>query len=287
MNVLIAINRSAESLHAVRKVALLPFREPPRVHLLVAIMEYHHLDMPKDMRRELAEEHERGAAEAIADARQVLSATGWEVHAAVRRGHPNSLILEQASSVDADVIALGAAGHNTAFRLVLGSTADYVANHAKCSVLVVRPDDTAPDGVALRGVVVAYDEGPRSRVAVDQALWFNWRAADAPLTLLRTLERPPLVPNYEIYDAAHMAQAEEKLAAVAAEFSDRGEVNIVVREAVEVGNAICQECSERHVSLVFIGDSGKGAVGRFFLGSVSRQVLHTVRGGVWIARAKH
>ncbi len=56
------------------------------------------------------------------------------------------MIVDQAADYKADVIVLGAIGHSAVFRILLGSTADYVANHASCSVLIARPSSASFKG---------------------------------------------------------------------------------------------------------------------------------------------
>ena len=55
-----------------------------------------------------------------------------------RVGRPAQVIVDLAVELRADLIVLGSHGYDVIDR-VLGTTASRVANHAKCSVLVVRP----------------------------------------------------------------------------------------------------------------------------------------------------
>jgi nucleotide-binding universal stress UspA family protein len=73
------------------------------------------------------------AAAARADAEQA----GVDVEVAVRPGHPAELIPRAAREGDHDLIVLGHRGHFVRDRL-LGSTADRVAEHAHCPVMIVR-----------------------------------------------------------------------------------------------------------------------------------------------------
>ena len=57
----------------------------------------------------------------------------------VSEGHPGSTIVNTAKERDIDLIVIGAVGHSTIDRMLLGSVSAFVATHASCSVLVVRP----------------------------------------------------------------------------------------------------------------------------------------------------
>lgn len=54
-------------------------------------------------------------------------------------GSPKRKIIEYALEKQADLIMLGATGRGAVEQAILGSTASYVVNHAKCNVMVVKP----------------------------------------------------------------------------------------------------------------------------------------------------
>lgn len=53
-------------------------------------------------------------------------------------GDPASVIVERAEALGADLIVVGSRGRRGLARLVLGSVAEHVVRHARCSVLVAR-----------------------------------------------------------------------------------------------------------------------------------------------------
>lgn len=53
-------------------------------------------------------------------------------------GLPKIAILEKAEEWDADLIVVGSQGQGALSRLLLGSVSQYLATHAKCSVMIVR-----------------------------------------------------------------------------------------------------------------------------------------------------
>ena len=50
-------------------------------------------------------------------------------------------ILKKAESFDADLIVVGSQGQGAFSRLLLGSVSQYLATHAKCSVMIVKDKD--------------------------------------------------------------------------------------------------------------------------------------------------
>jgi nucleotide-binding universal stress UspA family protein len=71
------------------------------------------------------------------DARAEGERAGVEIDVDVRPGHPAELISRVAQEGGYDLIVLGHRGHFLRDRL-LGSTADRVAEHAHCPVMIVR-----------------------------------------------------------------------------------------------------------------------------------------------------
>jgi len=74
-----------------------------------------------------------GALERLADVAPAL-----HVKTITRTGDRGNALVEIAREHDARLIAVGGRGDDFEARLLLGSTAAYVAEHAHCDVLVVR-----------------------------------------------------------------------------------------------------------------------------------------------------
>ncbi len=74
--------------------------------------------------------------------RKALSAAetaGVHLEVDTRRGHAARALTGYASEVDADLIVIGATGHERPWSPTAGGTARRVANEARCAVLLVRP----------------------------------------------------------------------------------------------------------------------------------------------------
>jgi nucleotide-binding universal stress UspA family protein len=67
-----------------------------------------------------------------------LREAGLEVISIVKEGDPKQILLQEASSWNADCIFLGAQGHRLFERMMLGSVSSSVAARATCSVEIVR-----------------------------------------------------------------------------------------------------------------------------------------------------
>ena len=72
-----------------------------------------------------------------ADAKRLASEAGVELEIQLRPGHAAELIVRHAEELGADLVVVGHKGHFLRDYL-LGSTADRVAHHARCPVLIVK-----------------------------------------------------------------------------------------------------------------------------------------------------
>jgi nucleotide-binding universal stress UspA family protein len=74
----------------------------------------------------------------VAKTEAALRAKGLNVTTAVKQGEVKSEVLDAAEEWKADLIVLGSHGRTGLNRFLMGSVADAVARHARCSVEVVR-----------------------------------------------------------------------------------------------------------------------------------------------------
>jgi nucleotide-binding universal stress UspA family protein len=71
-----------------------------------------------------------------------LTARGITVDTAIRDGDPGKVIVNEAKEWGADLIILGSHGHTRLVRMVIRSVAQYVIDHAPCSVEIVHQRGT-------------------------------------------------------------------------------------------------------------------------------------------------
>lgn len=98
--------------------------------------------------RSLSSELEKIAGTALERAREAAAEAGVECTTRLRHGGPADEVLGEAKEWGADAIVLSTHGRSGLARLLLGSVANNVVNHAPCPVLlcrVTRDDGAAPD----------------------------------------------------------------------------------------------------------------------------------------------
>ena len=143
MKILLAVDGSTDSQLAVAELAARPWPPNSTVRVLTAVSRRYQPPMielvstgetPAAVRAGHVQEGEdltRSVAES-------LKPTGLTAETAVREGDPRRVIVDEAKEWPADLIILGARGHNALERWLIGSVAQAVVAHAHCSVEVVR-----------------------------------------------------------------------------------------------------------------------------------------------------
>ena len=203
-------------------------------------------------------------------------------------GHAAQSIVTEAQTRKIELVVMGARGQSPLHRLLLGSNSDFVATHAPCSVLVVRPTGLRSMQKRDLRVAITYDDSEQSHAAIDQFCKFEWREH----TWIDLVTAVSTASNLDVpipidFSAAFQA-VKSAIDRAAAKLRDRSShVSAFVREAYHVGDSLVRFLEERRSDLVVMGDSGRGLLGRFFLGSVSRYVLSHAGCSVWIVRRPH
>lgn len=103
-------------------------------HLPVEFEQMEGAYLPQDFWDGVREDAARGLEDYAAPIRE----QGIAVETLVRDGYPATVIEEEASAEDADLIVIGTRGRSGIKHLLLGSIAERVVQHAPCPVLTVR-----------------------------------------------------------------------------------------------------------------------------------------------------
>ncbi|MDR3749187.1 MAG: universal stress protein [Acidobacteriota bacterium] len=83
------------------------------------------------------------ARELVEQIAKELRGAGFKVDTAVEVGDIRETIIDAAADWGADLIVVGSHGQRGIQRFLLGSVAEFVARHAKCSVEIVRTQVSA------------------------------------------------------------------------------------------------------------------------------------------------
>ena len=98
-----------------------------------------------DQDKSQVDEAEQGARESLAAFEQHVLSRGVKVESYIRVGYPFDEIVAMADHFNVDLIVIGSHGCSGIARLLVGSTAERVVEHAPCPVLVVKERRTKAD----------------------------------------------------------------------------------------------------------------------------------------------
>ena len=225
-------------------------------------------------------------AQLLADTKAFIeaeSAPGVAIEAVAREGQTAAEIVEQAASMNADLLVIGTHGRSGFERLLLGSVAEKVLRKARCPVLTVpgRLPDAVPSGpVLFKRILCAVDFSESSMNALKYALSLA-QEADGGLTVVHVLG-PELVGQVGI--------GEEHASLAALQRQHEEEARKRLDEAVpESAAAYCQAetmllrgkpwreilriAADRQAELIVMGVHGRGAADLMFFGSTTQHVV--------------
>jgi nucleotide-binding universal stress UspA family protein len=200
-------------------------------------------------------------------------------------GDSRESILKNVEEWPADLIVVGSHGRRGLPRFFLGSVSQTVLLHGQCSTLIARYQH-GHEGLPEfdKNILVAIDDTAHSSSALDWVLSMPWHD-EARFLLLSVL--PPLVDKYyDGIDALYMSnfsggrqelrEAIQKfLAASALRLEAKFGAGKVKTELLEgdPGEMILTMANSWPAGLVVVGCRAHGHMTRFFLGSVSQQVV--------------
>jgi nucleotide-binding universal stress UspA family protein len=288
MKVLLATDGSSTSMDAASLLARMPHRDRLELTIVFVNQAYEFFGVVESQSvvdRCIAEEKARGleACKRVAHLFQGANAT---VETMVIDGHPGEAIVDTAAEKSVDLIVLGATGHTKIDRLLLGSVSDFVATHAKCSVLVARSQMLEELKQHELRICVGIDESNRSSDAFSKFCQAGW-TVPVKVDFLGVVRLPFIYSDIPIAidTSASKKSMETKLAQTVVQCQSVFPAAVIhVEESNHVGDAIVRFATEHHSDLIVLGDTGKGLMGRFLMGSVTRYVLRHAPCSIWISR---
>jgi universal stress protein A len=153
--ILVPIDFSEHSKKTVKYATRFAARYQAAVRLLhvfqipeYAVTQYEYRQQGADQLKNQVDIAEEGARESLEAFENELLSQGMNVKAFLRIGYPFEEIVLMANAPDIDLIIIGSHGRSGIRRLLLGSTAERVVEHAPCPVLVVK--ERLPEPLTLK-----------------------------------------------------------------------------------------------------------------------------------------
>lgn len=297
MKILSAVDGSPHAESVTQMLCRIPFptaTEVVAVHVLEEIYDSAYGEhIGKHVREGLHDQRLEKANALLKSESDRLSSHFSTVREELLAGHAAHELTELAETEQADLITIGARGLNALERFLLGSTSENVVRHAPCSVLVSHRSKSDPpeDRQKLR-FLVACDGSPSSNEAIETLTRLPL-GDSAEITLLSVHSlvaafRMDVLQKMSSEWGREEEQVKSALDNAARHLEAAGIHNVSahVREADDVTSEILSVAENWNADIVMAGNTGKSAVDRFLLGSVSKRLSRHAPSGVWIVRSK-
>lgn len=213
------------------------------------------------------------------------AARGITIEAVVRAGTPAAGIVDEALSLNADLLVMGTHGRSGFDRLLLGAVAERVLRKASCPVMTVPgqlPDAMPAAPVLYKRILCPVDFSASSLHALRYATSMA-QETDGQLTVVHVVEHEfdndgdavSVVERSGMTIGDFLQEQEERLrrrlqqlAAAAPEFCK-------VESLLSYGKPwreVLRVAAERQSDLIVMGARGRGTADRFFFGSTTQHV---------------
>lgn len=213
----------------------------------------------------------------FAEIRELFAGANVEIEETMTRGHAGETICKLAKSQQAELVVLGAKGHSAVARMLLGSTSDYVATRAPCSVLVVRPKPSGSVNERLR-IEIGYESTGPAQAALEEISEVHWGSSVE-------LHVVTVAFLYGLIDLPMMEELREGIDLATEQLrSVSPHVQGVMVENDHVGEGLIQYAEEHHCDMLVIGETNRSLLGRVLMGSTTRYVTRHAPCSVWITR---
>ncbi|MGI9508253.1 MAG: universal stress protein [Geminicoccaceae bacterium] len=208
------------------------------------------------------------------------------VSVAVGRGDTDKVVVDEARSMQADLIVMGLS-HDTALTSIIrGTTIDKVVRSAPCPIVVVKTRARR----AYKKIAMAIDLAEPSRQALDVALH---AFPEGEFTIIHVDETGPGDRDGETTDDPKEIERRHQIEdLVTARFAAAGRDGLgsingptLIVEGGKASKALQKHVAELAPDLVVLGTHGRTGVSKLFLGSVAETLLDVLSQDVLVARA--
>lgn len=287
MKVILATDGSQYAEEAAWLLAHLPHAERLELTVLyVSNVPHLHGSTAEKLSKQMEVEDSKRSAATFAHSQDIFGGADASLELVVAHGHIGATIVSEAQSRKSDLVVVGAIGHSMLDRM-FGSTSDFVATHASCSVLVVRPTGLKNAKRPI-DVCIAYDSSDASAAIFEQISQFGW-GANSKFEVATVVSIPfsHTEFHYEFDIEEIKTAASKKLESATIRLRECSpNIETQVIEANHVGEGLVLFAKEKGSDIIVMGNTGSGLLGTFLLGSTSKYVLRHAACSVWIARKK-
>ncbi len=225
----------------------------------------------------LAQDREQ-AKNAFAEIENMFEGANISIEHMIIEGHAGEMICDLAESRGCDLIVIGAKGHSAVARILLGSTSDYVATKACCSVLVVRPRDATHVTNSLR-IAIGYEDSGPAQAAMEEIAEIKW-GQQVECDLITVAYVQGVLGSEE--NIQRMRDGVRTAATKLCVTGVNAEPHLIEND--HLGEGLVKYAEDHDCDIFVMGETPRTHLSRVLMGSTSRYVLRHAPCSVWITR---
>jgi len=209
----------------------------------------------------------------LSERSDAIKRRGVSVEVSLERSvSPYEAIVDKAGSIGADLIVMGTHGRTGVGKLLMGSVAEKVVQHAPCHVMTVRREAKVAEGEAgFDTILVPVDFADYSEKAIAMA---SALASPNGKLIVQHVVSTPIHPSFYAGGVTRMFELDPELPArirdKLAELYD-GPGELVVTEG-DVAHEVLEAANKHNVQMIVMGTRGLSGLDHVLLGSVTERV---------------
>ncbi len=277
--ILLPTDLSESADHAMRQAVELAVQLHARLDVF-HVVTLHAAD-PGELKDSLEEYLKKLEDEVFADLSErsdIIKRRGVSVQVTVERSvSASEAIVDKARAIEADLIAMGTHGRSGIGKLLMGSVAEQVVQHAGCDVMTVGKDATVAEGTAgFDPILVPVDFADYSEKAIVVAQ--KLRGTDGKL-IIQHVVSTPIHPSFYAGGVTRMFQLDPELPNRIREqlktlYDGPGELVVTEGEAAQ---EILDAAASHKVQMIVMGTRGLSGLDHVLLGSVTERVIRKAK----------
>jgi nucleotide-binding universal stress UspA family protein len=280
-NILVAVDGSDSSLHALRQTFPIARAEKSIVKVIAVVPPYEGDLRLVGVRGHVTDMLREPYEKALAQATDMAELVGFPIKTVLEVGEPHERIADIAGANGVDLIVAGVRGHNPTDRIFMGSMVSRVIGYSRTHVMVCPRDKE----VALDRILIAMDGSESAMTALHLGFDFYWEYG-SELSILAVADVPSHLYGVSPAAAGALIQAARAHLAVAEREARSRAIpaHFLLREGDPV-EIIVHEAGTVRTGLIIMGSHGRTGLKRLLMGSVTERVIGDAQCPVLVARA--
>lgn len=279
--ILVAIDSSDSSMHALQESLKLAFKEgsqitvvsvAPRFEGDLSLMEVGNISAALKNPFEIA----------LSKAEEMARSSGVPIRIVSEEGEPYKRIIDVAETENCDLIVMGTKGVSSIERVLVGSVAAGVIGHSHRDVLVIP----AKSQIGWERILVTTDGSKYSKVAVERAINYA-KVYGGELTVVAVVDAPAELSGVSPAAVENMIRkAKRYVGEVKSQADSAGlKTETFVLEGEEAYRKITEFAKEHNINIIVMGSHGRTGLSKLLVGSVAEKIIGYAHCPVLVAKA--